>query len=304
MWFIIAIISVFLFAVTAVVDKFLLSKSPLIPISYAFVISLLGALASVVLVIFEKGFYFPAQHFLALFIGGAGFYFAVYFMYLAVVKNEVSRVNPMINSLAPVVIYFLTMVLAVELISARKLLGAAVVISGGYLLSQVGLKKAQLHKSALVLIILAAIMFGISNTFSKMAYDQLPFLTSFIWIRWLTLLTALVFTTLIGGWSKISFKRKKQRQTPAKKKNPWPALVIGQVSGGAAVILFQYAIKLGSVTIVTALQGLQYFFLLLLTILLSKKFPQILQEAIGPAVIKKKLLYCLILAIGVILLLV
>lgn len=303
MWFIITLISVFLFALAAVVDKFLLSKSPLVPISYAFIVSLLGGLASTLLLIFEKGFYFPYEQLLAIIFGGAGFYFAIYFLYLAVARSEISRVNPVVNSLAPVVIYVLAVVMAVEFISSLKLVGAAVVIFGSYSLSQVGFKKTHLTKPAIVFIVLTALMFAVSHTFSKIVYSQISFLTAFVWLRWLTLLTAILYTTIIGGWSKLSFRKGTDDQTKNKKKNPLPALIIGQLSGGSAVILFQYAIKLGSVTIVTALQGLQYFFLLILTVILSKKFPQVLKETVSPSIVKKKLLYCLILIIGVILIL-
>jgi len=302
MWFSITIISVFLFAVASIADKFILTKSKLFPVSFAFYVGLLGALTSSILIFFEKGFYFPSDQLLILSLGGAGFYFAIYFMYLAVVKHEISRVNPMINSLVPAFVYFISLSLAIEFISQRKLLGAAIIIIGGYLLSQVGLKKTRIDKRSILFIVLAAVMFGVSNAFSKVAYDNVSFITAFVWMRWLTFAVALVFTSIIGGWPKVFFKKKSHKKD--NKKNPWLALAVGQVSGGIAVIFFQYAIKLGSVTIVTSLLSLQYFFLLILTVILSKKFPYILKEPHSPIIIKKKLLYCLLLAIGVILVLI
>jgi len=315
MWFIVAVVSFFLLAIAAVTDKFLLAKTTLVPVSFAFLVGLLGAAASSVLIIFEKNFYFPQEHLFILITGGAGFYFALYFMYLAVVKQEVSRINPLINSLAPIFIYLLALLLAVEELSWLKLVGAAVTISGGYLLSQVGLVRTRLSKSVIIYLILAALMFGLTNTFSKMAYQEIFFITAFVWLRWFTFLTAILFVTVSGAWP-VLLKLKKTSQpvvksSPApygagldKPKNPWPALVVGQFSGGVAVILFQYAISLGSVTIVSSLQGLQYIFLLLMTLFLSKKFPQILKEVISPLVVKKKFFYCLLLTIGVVLVLI
>lgn len=57
---------------------------------------------------------------------------------------------------------------------------------------------------------------------------------------------------------------------------------------GIAFILLNYAIFLGSVTLVNALQGIQYVFLLIIAIIISFKFPHILREQISRQIIVQK----------------
>jgi len=63
--------------------------------------------------------------------------------------------------------------------------------------------------------------------------------------------------------------------------------------------LFQnYAIAIGSVTMVNALQGTQYAFLLILTILLSVRFPKILKEDVSESKIVLKIASLILISIG------
>jgi len=301
MWFIVALIAFFLMAGVSVADKFLLTKSKLVPISFAFMVSLLGALASSVLVFFEPNFYLPARQLGQIIIAGSGFYFGVYFMYLVVVRHEVSRVNPMINSTVPIIAYLLTFLLVVERMAGLKLLGAAIVIIGSYLLSQAGVKKTRLDARALWLVFFSALMFGVHFVFSKAVYEQMSFLNAFVWIRWSILFAALVYTTFSLSWLKVFGKSKSVEKVSAK--TQWFVLVFGQAMGAVAVILQQYAINLGNVTLVTALQGVQYLFVLILAIVLTKKFPALFKEDVAPAVVAKKAVYSLLLIAGVALIL-
>ena len=210
MWFTIAIISFFLLSLAAVIDKFLLSKSKIIPISYAFYISFLGALASSALLFFTSDFHLPKDNLIVLIIGGAAFYFALYFMFLAVSQAEISKINPLIVSLTPLIIFLLSFLLALEPLSFSKLGGVILVVTGSYFLSQAGLPKTRLKPKIWRFILLACLMFALSNSFNKLAYNELSFVTAFVWLRWFTLATALIFTVIMGNWSAIfSFKEKK-----------------------------------------------------------------------------------------------
>ncbi|MBU1036951.1 DMT family transporter [Patescibacteria group bacterium] len=303
MWFIVAISSFFLIAVTAITDKFLLTKSRLVPVSYAFLVGFLGAIASIFLLIWEPNFHYPKEQLFLIILAGAGFYFAIYFMYLAVVKNEISRVNPIINSLVPIFTYSLSIILVVEYLSSLKMIGAAIVIMGSYLLSQAGVKKSRLNLTAIIYIAISSLMFGAHHIFSKIIYSQTSFLNAFVWIRWFILVVALVYVSLSGNWPKIFSGRKKEPEKVAVK-TQWSVLIFGQACGAVAILLYQYAIKLGSPTLVTSLQGVQYFFLLLLAIMLTRRFPQLFKEDISAKVIGKKVFYSLILFLGIILILV
>ncbi|MCD4705917.1 hypothetical protein K8R61_02450, partial [bacterium] len=60
-------------------------------------------------------------------------------------------------------------------------------------------------------------------------------------------------------------------------------------------LLINYAFSINSVTLTHSLQGLQYTFLFLIILILSKKFPFILKEKITPFILTQKI--CAILLI-------
>ena len=300
MWFILSIVALLLFSIAAVVDKFMLSKAKLPPIAYAFYVSVLGGLISSFFLLFGPDFYFPQSQLITLLIAGGTFYFALLSMFQAVVKSEVSKVNPLIISLTPLLVYLFSFLLGVEFLTYLKLLGILLIIAGSYGLSQAGLPKTRLKPKVWLFIILAGTLFALANTFSKLAYNHLSFINAFIWLRWATLAAALLFTCLAGGWSKIfNFKEKK-----SEKKEKWSAFAIGQTAGGLGVILMQYAIKLGSVTLVTALQGFQFFFVIIIVYLLSKFSPKVLEENIQTKFVALKVVWSLLMFLGVVLILV
>jgi len=301
MWFIIALVSFFLLALAAVIDKILLTKSRIVPISYAFYSIFLGALVSCLMLLFTGDFYFPRDHFIPLLIGGAAFYFGLYFLYQTVQKAEISKANPLIISLTPLMVFGLALSLSIELLSAKKLLGIVLIMLSSYFVSQIGLPKTRLGGKSWLWILITCLMFALANVFSKVAYTAMPFFTAFIWLRWLALGTAVMFTSAHNGWPKIFTFKEERAQTTQKK---WLAFAIGQTAGGLGVILMQYAISLGSVTLITALNGLQFFLVMLMVYFFTRFYPQILKENIAGRFVVKKIIWSLILFSGVILILV
>jgi uncharacterized membrane protein len=300
MWFIIAIIAFFLLALAAVIDKFLLSKTRINPVSFAFYISVLGGLLSAVLILFEPNFFFPKEQLSLIILGGFTLFFGLYFMFLALAKSEVSKVNPLVVSLSPVFVFFFSFSLGIELLNLQKIIGALLIVIGGYYLSQVGVGQVRIKFKVWLLILLAALLLGLANLYSKLAYDQLSFLNALIWLRWSSLFAALLFVILGHKWRDVLVKTTAgKRQT-----NPWTFFILGQLAGGLGVIMQQLAIKLGNVILVTALNGSQFFFVILLVWLLSKFSPAVLKESVGKKSLRAKLGWSAILFIGIALILI
>ena len=78
--------------------------------------------------------------------------------------------------------------------------------------------------------------------------------------------------------------------------------LFGQGCGALAVVLQQYAIKLGNVVAVTALGGVQFFFVIALTALLSRAFPQLLIESSSRGALLQKTIWSVLLFGGIVLL--
>ena len=303
MWFIVATAAFLLLAIASVIDKFLLTKTKIVPVSFAFYIAAFAGIFGSLLIFFDRSFYLPYDLLGVLILGGAALFFGLYFMFLAVARAEVSKTSPIIVSLTPVSVFFLSLILGLELVSYFKIIGIIIVIVAGYWLSQVGQTKNRLKVSTWLLVILASLLMGASNVYSKIAYDNLSFISAFVWLRWTCLAAALLFVSLSFQWHKILLKDKSAKKT-APIKSAVKIMIIGQVAGSLGVVLLQLAIKLGNVILVTALNGLQFFFVIYLVYLLSRFSPKILKEDINRRYVWQKIVLSAAMVVGVVLVLI
>ncbi len=80
-------------------------------------------------------------------------------------------------------------------------------------------------------------------------------------------------------------------------------LVIGiHALGAMAFLMIHFAISLSHVSLINALQGVQYVFLIILVYLLSKKYPQLLTEKFTKANVLQKIIAVAAITLGLIVL--
>ena len=333
-WFAVSLSAFFLFAVAGVTDKLILNRTAVAPASFAFYICALGALASAALAVpillAERRFILPSGlPLLAVGVSGAAQYFGLLFMFEAVNRSEVSKANPVIVSLQPVFNLLLTLILPpllalgfrglkldLELVTGGKLAGVALIIAGSYLLSQTGEGKTRFDRRTWLYIVLAGWFLALSNEFASIAYSafdrsylapasagsarQALFAGAFIWIRWMALLGGLVHILAAGNLRALTL-RPSGGGKPAEIRRGWAAalFLIGQGCGALAVVLQQYAIKLGNVILVSALNGTQFFFVIALSAAASRFFPRLLSERSTRGVLARKILWSGVLFAGI-----
>ena len=86
------------------------------------------------------------------------------------------------------------------------------------------------------------------------------------------------------------------------KKNPNKNKIlvfVNQGFGSAGFMLQNYAIFLGSVTLVNALQGFQYAFLLLISTVLAIMSPKLLKETFSWRIVVQKGLAIIVVGVGI-----
>jgi drug/metabolite transporter (DMT)-like permease len=127
--------SYFLGALTVILDKFLLgsrriSSAPV----YSFLIAVFG-LFSLFFIPFS-GFSIPSgwQIFLSL-LGGALFSYGILALYFAIRESEASRVSPIVGAIIPVVTFSLSLFFSSERLVLIQIIGVALLIFGGLLIS-------------------------------------------------------------------------------------------------------------------------------------------------------------------------
>jgi drug/metabolite transporter (DMT)-like permease len=309
LWAIFAIGAYFLLALNGVADKFMLSKVVKHLVAYAFYAGiaapftlflwLLGFLGSFLHLSFlQNEFSFqllsPLQTLVAI-LGGACFPLALYFSYKAIQKTSISRILPIQGGLVPVFTLFLAYLILGERLSFHQSWAFLFLVFGAVLIS---LKKEHGHWHSLAYgnAAISSFLFAMSLTLQKFVFLHVNFASGLAWTRIGFFLVSLSF--LISKTSRqYIFNAPKEASTGNK------FVYLGaRVSGFFAGFLQNYAIKIGSVTLVNSLQGTQYAFLLGLSSLISLKFPQILKEKITKGIIFQKTLAIIVISLGLVLL--
>ena len=289
----IAIAAYMLFAVNGVIDKFLLTRAVKHPAAYAFYIGITGFL-SFLLIPFGLQFIGPVDLLIAL-VGGASFVVALVFLYIATRQTSISRLLPIEGGFVPIFTLIFAYVFLGERLSGGQTLAFVFLVAGAVLIS---LKHDQegWHPRALGNAVIAAAFFALSFVLTKYIFELTNFVSGLIWTRLGFLAVSL----------SMLIPRKTRRHIFNAPKDAGQGnmyLYYGaRLSGGLAGLLQNYAISIGSVTLVNAMQGTQYAFLLALTVWLSKYYPKILKERINYTVLAQKVGAIALISIGLILL--
>ena len=321
-WITLSVVSYLLLALVNLGDKFVIDKILGDSRVYAFMVAILGSILIIIAPWFLK---WPGLFlFLINILAGAFFIFALWTMYEALKKGEASRVVVVVGSIVPVFTLIFSLILFKERFSLSQWLGIFFLLAGMLQMSLIVSRRkkwstftkrtwsvfsGKYKKRWILLSIASAWFYAIFFISSKYAYSQQEFLSAFIWTRLGGLSLALIFLIDPSSRKAIlkSFKTKKKFKNPLKlkkEKKPQKFLVVlNQALGALAAFLQNYAIYLGPVAIINALQGVQYAFLLLLGIFFSIFFPKILKEDISRAVLIRKGRAILLVGIGLYLIL-
>jgi len=293
MWLIISIIGYFLNAIAAVVDKILISKKITNPAVYVFFISLLGLIG---FVLAPWGFSWIGWWYLGVsLLAGASFVLALLYLFKSLKIAESSRVTPFIGGFSPIFVFIFSFFLLGERLNLKQLVAFVVIILGTVLIS-VSKSKAKNPTSVYFLSIFSALMFGLSYTLTKYLFNNLSFVDGFVWVRLTTFFAALFLLVTSQNRQDILHQDKNMvKQSGA-------LFLFGQVAGAGSFLLINYAISLTSVTLVNAMQGLQYAFLLILVLVLFKWRPQLLEERVKGWVLVQKIVAIILIGLGLFLL--
>ena len=289
-WITIVLAGHFLNALAFLMDKFLLTKKIPSPFVYAFFIGALGILG---LILIPFGFFVPSSMAIALaLISGATFIIALVFFFAGLKENEASRVVPLTGGFVPAFTFVLAYLFLAERLGIVEISAFAALVAGGVLITIE--KKGRGSFKGYIYAIIAALIFAISYVIAKYVYDELGFVNGFIWSRMGGFLMALSFL-LIPSARKGIFNQPKQKNQAS------TAILFftGQIAGALGFLLVNYAISLGSVSLVNAMQGAQYAFLLIMIILIAKKFPKLMSEKLTGAVLVQKIFAIILISIGI-----
>lgn len=294
-WLLFAIISYFINAVTAIIDKFLLNKSVPSPVAYTFYVGFLSIFA-VILIPF--GVVWPGIS-LAVenMIPGIIFFWAVFLFITAVKKYEVSRVVTMIGGFTPMFSFVLSFFIFHEQLRGFHFLAFIFLVAGSVLISfkRSGIDSTR-KKSVFLgmgVSIAAAFTFALYYVLAKIVFSgEQPFVSAFFWSRMGSFLAALAIL-IIPSWRVLIFGTRKTAGVKG-----GALFVTNKVLAAGGFILLNYSIKLGNVALINAIQGVQYVFLFGLVIYFAKKHPNVLEEKMTGKIIAQKILAVILIGCG------
>ena len=295
MWLAIVVVAHLLNAAVFLVDKAMLGRVVKNSTVYAFFI---GTLSIIVVVLFPlQATIPPPVHLLQDLVAGALLVLALVTFFAALKTLEASRVIPFIGGVVPVLTFFFSFQLLGERLASHEAVAFLLLVCGGVLIT---LDPSKPHTPSSLrgwaAALCAAALFAASFVLTKYLYGQQPFLEAFIWSKFGMLAISLIMLT------SSRFRRTIHKTLSNLSLKDGACFIGNQCVGAAGFFLLNYAISLASVTLVNALQGVQYAFILVFVIIAAKWNPKLLKEKISPMIIVEKLFAIVLIGEGLVLL--
>ncbi len=290
-WFLWSTFAYFLNALSILIDKLLLKRAFPHPSVFTFYTTILNVFA-VFLFVVEPGF--PATRVLWISLtAGISFTAAIYSFYSLIKKNDISSAGPMVTSLTPIFVLLFASPILGEVLHGAQFIAFLLILLGSVIISHDQI--AGSHRTTWTTFgwaLLTAFLFGLSHVLSKYVYVHQSFINGLAW-RSLGSALGAIFLLMIPITRKFIAKDLKTARPSAD-----AAFIFVKLCGAASFIILNYAFLTGSIAIVNALSGMQYLFIFLIALFLTKRYPRILHEHLVQASITRKILSITLLASG------
>lgn len=297
MFIVSAIAGYALLGLVALLDKFILSKKVSHPLAYTFYI----AIPFLFLLLFLPfGIKFPGDIYGwgGVISGGLFYFLGLWLMFAGIQKSEISHVGPLVGASVTLSTVLLGWIFLGETLPFNGLVGVGLLVFGSLLISHEKSKKHNGFHFGMLEGVLSGIFFAISYTTSKYCYDALGFYSGLVLTRGMLGLLGLCLLSLPFVRREIFLKNKVKRLPKQNRVVVFANLIFSAV----AVFLIQYAVSVGSVSVVSAFEGLKYAILIILVALLSKFFPKILKEDYAKGEMRQEILAVCLIGLGLVLL--
>lgn len=285
-----AIFGYTLLAIVSILDKSILEKSVKKPRVYTFYSTIFFFLAFLALPwctpISVIGFWWSL-------FSGLTFGFAMWVMFKALEYGEASHVTPFIGAVVAISTYFFSGTILNETLNLSVKIGLSFLVVASILLSiQRNKNHLRLH-AGFVWAFVSGILFALSHVSAKLVYGLYPFFTGLVWTKGTTGVVAIIVLFMPGVFKAVFNKGKYKIKTGGGK-----VVFLDKALGILAVLSIQYAISLGSVTVVNGLAGIQYALMFVFIYILTKFKPSLFSEEFSKKEIMIESVAILLMIIG------
>lgn len=286
LWLYLALIAYFINACVFVIDKYLLASPIPKYHAYAFGVSVLS-LTSLSLIPFGVSWH-GMEYFLLAFASGTSFFVGISFLYKTIKESDVSIATTQTGTMGAIFTYIFSVLILKEPLGFTKLFAFLFLVGGIFLLGKI-------QKHIFLPALLSGIFFGLSYVLLKLSFNSSDFINGLFWTR-LGFVGA-AFITLISGHVRNEIKLSYHNASNHSK----GLFIINKFIAGVGFIILYFAIRLGDVSLVNALLGIQFMFTFLLAIILRDKLPGI-KENFNKSVLTTKISGITFILIGLIIL--
>ncbi len=295
-------------AVVALLDKFIVSDKKVSPLVYSFYSTIPLILIFILLPFRVALLKTPLDYSIAL-ASGITFGIALYAMYRGFEHSEVSHGGPLVGASIPFFTLFLGYFLLSERVSAVQLVAIGILIFGSLIISFEQTRKNRGWHRSMLWLVLSGLAYAASNVAAKYMYDHYGFYTGLVWTRGAIGIFGFALLAFASVRSALPWRIGKTQSTsapsvPAERAKKIIIVGLDKTLGIVGVLLVQYAIATGSVSIVNALSGLQYAILIILVALLTHFAPRYFQEDYAKGEFVQEGLAVILISVGVAMLLV
>ncbi|MDP3996450.1 MAG: hypothetical protein Q8P86_02025 [bacterium] len=276
-WIILVVIAQFFQAIVVLLDKYLVT-SPEIPrpAVYAFYV---GALSIFPIVLLPSGL-ISLPSFVTLKLSAiVGFTFigAILFLYTALKWADATDVAPFLGAITAGATFFFSLKLLQSPLPEHFVAGIVFLIVGMLFVAHF-----RFHPLAFVFVVFSGLLFALSSIYMKIMFNQIDFMNAFFWSRMANFVAAMCLLLWPPVFKAVFSKTKRVSQRTI-------SLVVGnKILSSLVFLVTLFAIKLGDVSIVNALQGLQFVFLFIIVGLLGERRPRYVKEVFRPGHILHK----------------
>ncbi len=276
-WILLAIGGHILNAVAFIIDKILLHTAFKKSATYA---AMIGSLSLVTLVAVPWVDVWPSgREAIASIAFGGVFVFALWAFFEALRLGEATRVVPVVGSLIPVFTFLGARVFLGEELTSFAVIAFSLLLLATALLSGGARGNQGLPKRAIAIGVLSACLFAASSLAGKFAFTHASFLGVFLLSRGIAGVAGLSLLFVPGVVRELN-NLLRPKITRSGTRSSIGLALLGQVSGAVGFILVQWALSLGSASLVNALQAVQYAFIVLVAWFGGRVMQEALQERV------------------------
>lgn len=283
LWISLSIVAQFINAVVAIIDRYIVASGkigrPIVLTFYVSILSALGILAfgfSWIELPFANiklpnliNISWPTWSVIVLSVLSAiTFIVALYTLFSSFLLSEASDVVPVVSSISAVSSLIFSFYLLDTVLSGNFLWGFLFLVLGTFLIA-----RFRMHKKLIFYCVSSGILFGLHYVFIKMLFNETNFDNAFFWSRLIIAISALSLLLLPNCCG-----RNVASETKGAGKFGLFLVLFNKCLAGIASILVLKSIELGDVSVVQALSGLQFVFLVIFSIFFGHKAPKCIGE--------------------------